>query len=109
VIIGVYELCFKMIMTNFFVLDSQDTSMERSKRIRKPNMRYDPNIYVLASFPKKKKHTVIPKHQVVIDAIDEHNGTIKSSGFAQPVRIIAEGKIFLNFSNNYNSYLFLSL
>ncbi len=65
--------------------------MERPKRIRKPNMRYDPNVYVLASFPKKKKHTIIPKHQVTIDVIDEQNGTIRSSGFEQPVRIIAEG------------------
>ncbi|CAF4128058.1 unnamed protein product [Rotaria magnacalcarata] len=65
--------------------------MERSTRIRKPNMRYDPSIYVLASFPKKKKHTIIPKHQVTIDVIDAQNGSIRSSGFVQPVRIIAEG------------------
>ncbi|CAF4553146.1 unnamed protein product, partial [Rotaria socialis] len=65
--------------------------MERPTRIRKPNVRYDPSIYVLASFPKKKKHAIIPKHQVTIDVIDEQNGSIRSSGFAQPVRIIAEG------------------
>jgi hypothetical protein len=28
---------------------------------------------------------------VTIDVIDEQNGTIRSSGFEQPVRIIAEG------------------
>ncbi|CAM4836965.1 unnamed protein product, partial [Rotaria magnacalcarata] len=64
---------------------------ERPTRIRKPNVRYDPSIYVLASFPKKKKHAIIPKHQVTIDVIDEQNGSIRSSDFVQPVRIIAEG------------------
>ncbi|CAF4412262.1 unnamed protein product, partial [Rotaria magnacalcarata] len=52
---------------------------------------YDPNIYVLASFPKRNKHAVIPKHQVTIDSIDENNGTIRSSGFIQSIRIIGEG------------------
>jgi hypothetical protein len=56
--------------------------------MRKPNMRYDPNIYVFASFPENNNQTVILKHQVVVDVIDEHNGTIKSSGFSQPVRIL---------------------
>ncbi|CAF3758442.1 unnamed protein product [Rotaria sp. Silwood1] len=65
--------------------------MQRPQRIRKPNSRYDPNFYVLASFPKKNKHTIIPKHQVTIDVIDTQNGTVRSSGFVQPVRIIAEG------------------
>ncbi|CAF1137226.1 unnamed protein product [Rotaria sordida] len=65
--------------------------MQRPQRIRKPNSRYDPNLYVLASFPKKNKYTIIPKHHVTIDAIDEQNGTVRSSGFVQPVRIIAEG------------------
>ncbi|CAF4259510.1 unnamed protein product, partial [Rotaria magnacalcarata] len=65
--------------------------MERTARIRKPILRYDPSVYVLASFPKKNKHTIIPKHHVTIDAIDAHNGTLKSSGFIQSVRIIAEG------------------
>ncbi|CAF5225250.1 unnamed protein product [Rotaria magnacalcarata] len=69
--------------------------MERTARIRKPTLRYDPSVYVLASFPKKNKHTIIPKHHVTIDAIDEHNGTLKSSGFIQSVRIIAEDN-FLN-------------
>ncbi|CAF3293093.1 unnamed protein product [Rotaria socialis] len=54
-------------------------------------LRYDLSVYVLASFSKKNKHTIIPKHHVTIDAIDEHNGTLKSSGFIQSVRIIAEG------------------
>jgi hypothetical protein len=66
--------------------------MERPRRVRKPNMNYDPNIYVLASFPKKNKHTIIPRHQVTIDPIDEQNGSVRSSGFRQSVRIIAEGK-----------------
>jgi hypothetical protein len=71
--------------------------MQRSQRITKPNSRYDPNIYLLASFPKKNKHTIIPKHHVTIDPIDEQNGTVRSSGFVQPVRIIAEGKsIFIS-------------
>ncbi|CAF5224265.1 unnamed protein product, partial [Rotaria magnacalcarata] len=47
--------------------------MQRPQRIRKPNPFYDPNLYV------------------TIDAIDEQNGTVRSSGFVQPVRIIAEG------------------
>lgn len=72
--------------------------MNREKRIRKPILRYDPSIYILASFPKKNKHTIIPKHQVTIDAIDGNNGTIKSSGFTQPIRIIAEGNPSLSFS-----------
>ncbi|CAF3822140.1 unnamed protein product, partial [Rotaria magnacalcarata] len=38
----------------------------------------------------KKKHAIIPKHQVIIDVTDEQNGSIRSSGFVQPVRIIAE-------------------
>jgi hypothetical protein len=76
----------------FFIVDFEKDTMERPKRIRKPNMRYDPRIFVLASFPKKNKHTVIPKHQVTFDVIDEQNGTVRSSGFVQPVRIIAEGK-----------------
>ncbi|CAF5052576.1 unnamed protein product, partial [Rotaria magnacalcarata] len=42
-------------------------------------------------FQKENKHTIISKHQVTIDAIDEQNGTVRSSGFVQPVRIIAEG------------------
>ncbi|CAF4674742.1 unnamed protein product [Rotaria socialis] len=65
--------------------------MERPTRIRKPNVRYDPSMYVLASFSKKKKHAIIPKHQVTIDVIDEQNGSIRSFGFVPPVRIIAEG------------------
>ncbi|CAF1338609.1 unnamed protein product [Rotaria magnacalcarata] len=65
--------------------------MDRPKRIRKPLSRYDPNIYVLASFPKRNKHAVIPKHQVTIDSIDENNGTIRSSDFIQSIRIIGEG------------------
>jgi len=63
--------------------------MERPQRIRKPNSRYDPNIYILASFPK---------HQVTIDPIKEQNGTVRSSGFVQPVGIIAEGKLIFIFS-----------
>ncbi|CAF1621757.1 unnamed protein product [Rotaria magnacalcarata] len=47
--------------------------MQRPQRIRKPNPFYDPNLHV------------------TIDAIDEQNGTVRSSGFVQPVRIIAEG------------------
>lgn len=69
--------------------------MDREKRLRKHNSQYDPSIYILASFPKKNKHTIIPRHQVTIDIIDDHNGTIRSSGFVQPVRIIAEGILFL--------------
>ncbi|CAM4963945.1 unnamed protein product [Rotaria socialis] len=65
--------------------------MEWPTRIRKPNVRYDPSMYVLASFSKKKKHAIIPKHQVTIDVIDEQNGSIRSFGFVPPVRIIAEG------------------
>ncbi|CAF4508112.1 unnamed protein product [Rotaria socialis] len=42
-------------------------------------------------FQKKNKHSIIAKHQVTIDTIDEQNGTVRSSGFVQPVRIIAEG------------------
>ncbi len=72
--------------------------MNRPERTRKPNMRYDPSLYVLASFPKKNKHTIIPKHQVTIDAVNDQNGTLRSSGFIQPVRIIAEGTIFSNSS-----------
>lgn len=81
--------------------------MERPKRIRKPNMRYDPNIYVLASFPKKNKHTILPKHRVTIDVIDKNCGTVKSSGFTQSVRIIEEGKIFFNSFINNTSIFFL--
>ncbi|CAF1508517.1 unnamed protein product [Adineta ricciae] len=65
--------------------------MERPKRLIKPNSHYDPNIYVLASFSKKNKHTILPKHRVIIDAIDEQCGTVKSSGFLQSIRIIQEG------------------
>lgn len=68
--------------------------MDRPKRLRKPSSRYEPSIYVLASFPKTNKHAIIPKHQVTIDPIDESNGTIRSSGFIQPFRIIAECKCF---------------
>jgi hypothetical protein len=74
--------------------------MERPKRVRKPNVLYDPSVYVLTSFPKKNKHTIIPKHQVTIDAVDEQNGTIRSSGFIQSIRIIGEGKLFSIFSDN---------
>ncbi|CAF4355955.1 unnamed protein product, partial [Rotaria magnacalcarata] len=77
------------------MFDLKNNPMERTARIRKPTLRYDPSVYVLASFPKKNKHTIIPKHHVTIDAIDEHNGTLKSSGFIQSVRIIAEDN-FLN-------------
>ncbi|CAF1620764.1 unnamed protein product [Rotaria magnacalcarata] len=84
-----------MVMILLFVLDLKNNPMERTARIRKPTLRYDPSVYVLASFPKKNKHTIIPKHHVTIDAIDEHNGTLKSSGFIQSVRIIAEDN-FLN-------------
>ncbi|CAM2727607.1 unnamed protein product [Rotaria socialis] len=52
---------------------------------------YQTPMYVLASFSKKKKHAIIPKHQVTIDVIDEQNGSIRSFGFVPPVRIIAEG------------------
>ena len=69
--------------------------MDREKRLRKHNSQDDPSIYILASFPKKNKHTIIPRHQVTIDIIDDHNGTIRSSGFFQPVRIITEGMLFL--------------
>ncbi len=74
-------------------------------------MRYDPNIYVLASFPKKNKHTILPKHQVTIDAIDEKNGVVKSSGFPQPVRIIAEGEIFAKFCINviFNVFFYICI
>ncbi|CAF4261334.1 unnamed protein product, partial [Rotaria magnacalcarata] len=44
-----------------------------------------------ASFSKQNKHSIIAKHQVTIDTIDEQNGTVRSSGFVQPVRMIAEG------------------
>ena len=64
--------------------------MERPQRIRKPNIRYDPNVYVLASFPKKNKHTV--------DPIDEHNGVARSSGFAQLILILAEDELFFTLS-----------
>ncbi|CAF2143420.1 unnamed protein product [Rotaria magnacalcarata] len=73
------------------VFDFNNKCMDRPKRIRKPLSRYDPNIYVLASFPKRNKHGVIPKHQVAIDSIDENNGTIRPSGFIQSIRIIGEG------------------
>ena len=71
--------------------------MQRPQRIRKPNPLYNPSLYVLASFPKKNKRTIIPKHQVTIDAIDEQNGTVRSSGFVQPMGIIAEGKLIFKF------------
>ncbi|CAF1259475.1 unnamed protein product [Rotaria sordida] len=64
--------------------------MEGTKRIRKPALCYDPSAYVLAPFLRKKKHTIIPKHQVTIDTIDKNNENIKSFGFIQPVHIIAE-------------------
>ncbi|CAF1526050.1 unnamed protein product [Rotaria sp. Silwood1] len=81
-----YDGCGDCCIKNFI-----NILMQRPQRIRKPNSRYDPNFYVLASFPKKNKHTIIPKHQVTIDVIDTQNGTVRSSGFVQPVRIIAEG------------------
>lgn len=67
--------------------------MERPRRITRPNTRYNPATYVLASFPKKNKHAILPKHQVTVDVIDEQNGTVRSSGFKQPFRIIAEGEL----------------
>ncbi len=70
--------------------------MDRSRRIKKSNTRYDSSVYVLASFPKKNKHTIIPKHQMTIDAIDEQNGTLRSSGFIQLIRIIVEGEMSVN-------------
>ncbi|CAF1553491.1 unnamed protein product [Didymodactylos carnosus] len=64
----------------------------RSKRSTAgKNSKYDERNYMLVSFPKLKKHAMVPSLLVNVDPLDKQNGNIKTNGTRKPLRIICAG------------------
>ncbi|CAF1199852.1 unnamed protein product [Rotaria sordida] len=73
-------------------MDMLTTSYSRVRRSTAGiNKRYDEQDYVLVSFPKLNKHSIVPVASVTIDPLDKQNGSIKTFGSRKNLRIIGSG------------------